>query len=99
KDAAPGDDALYFENKTALWTNKAGTNRSGPTANVMLDPSKNPKTIDFLMTRGSGNGQKQLGIYKLDGDKLVIALNGVGNETRPGKFTTSLTGGAARALD
>src|SRR5436305_6030115 len=99
KEHPPGDDALYFERKTVLWTNKAGTQRSGQTGMVKLDPSKSPKTIDYLITRGSSNGQKQLGIYKLEGDKLVIAVNGVGNEERPQKFTTALTAGAARALE
>src|SRR5215471_7906639 len=37
-------------------------------AKITLDPSKKPKTIDYEMTDGFTKGQKQLGIYELEGD-------------------------------
>ena len=36
----------------------------------LVDPTKNPATIDFLVTKGPDAGKTQLGIYKLDGSTL-----------------------------
>ena len=45
-------------------------------AEYKLDPSKNPKQIDVTVSEGPNDGPDQKGthpgIYKLDGDKLVI---------------------------
>lgn len=49
-----------------------------------LDPGKNPKTIDIADKRGDGIG---LGIYKLDGDTLTMALDKPQRD-RPKEFTT-----------
>src|SRR5262245_46997982 len=53
EDVGPGDEALYIEDGKILWTNKAGTDRSGQTANLKVDPNKDPKSMDCLITRGS----------------------------------------------
>jgi uncharacterized protein (TIGR03067 family) len=37
-------------------------------AKIKVDPSKNPKTIDYEMTEGVTKGKRQLGIYEIDGD-------------------------------
>jgi uncharacterized protein (TIGR03067 family) len=37
-------------------------------AKLSLDPTKNPKTIDYQMTEGVTKGKRQLGIYEIDGD-------------------------------
>jgi uncharacterized protein (TIGR03067 family) len=37
-----------------------------------LDASKSPGRIDFTIAEGMGKGEKMLGIYKFEGDKLVI---------------------------
>ena len=55
-----------------------------------------PELLDILRCPMDPKRQTPL---KLEGDKLVIAVNGVGNEERPQKFTTALTAGAARALE
>src|SRR5262245_8218194 len=56
-------------------------------AKIAIDPSKKPKTIDYEMTEGFTKGQKQLGIYELDGDTLKSCFGGAG-ATRPTDFTS-----------
>ncbi len=51
-----------------------------------MDASKTPKTIDFDIKKGHDQGKKQLGIYKLDGDKLTLVLTEPGSTTRPKSF-------------
>ena len=48
-------------------------------ATFTVDPSKTPKTIDYRMTDGFAKGQKQLGIYEINGDtfKACFAKPGV----------------------
>jgi uncharacterized protein (TIGR03067 family) len=48
-----------------------------------IDSSKTPKTIDFDIKTGNDKGKKQLGIYKLDGDKLTIVAASAGETERP----------------
>src|SRR5258707_15167623 len=43
-------------------------------AKVTLDPGKKPKAIDYEVTDGSLKGQKQLGIYELDGDTVKFCM-------------------------
>jgi uncharacterized protein (TIGR03067 family) len=56
-------------------------------AKVTLDPSKQPKTIDYEMTDGFTKGKKQLGIYELDGDTFKSCFGAPGAE-RPKDFTS-----------
>src|SRR5258708_28987528 len=51
-----------------------------------LDPSKNPKTIDYDVLEGEFRGQKQQGIYAIEGNtvKLCFASPGL---ARPIDFT------------
>ena len=37
-------------------------------AKFILDASKKPKTIDYQMLEGFTKGEKQLGIYEIEGD-------------------------------
>jgi uncharacterized protein (TIGR03067 family) len=57
------------------------------TGTVKLDPSKNPKTIDWMIASGDGKGQTALGIYTLDGDNLKFCWGQPGKD-RPAAFTT-----------
>ena len=50
------------------------------TAKITLDPSKNPKTIDYEMTGGFTKGSKQLGIYEVHGDTFKSAFGKPGGE-------------------
>jgi uncharacterized protein (TIGR03067 family) len=56
-------------------------------AKFTIDPSKNPKTIDYQMTEGFTKGKKQLGIYELDGDTFKSCFGKAGAE-RPKDFTS-----------
>jgi uncharacterized protein (TIGR03067 family) len=38
------------------------------------DPSKSPKTIDYVITAGANKGKSQLGIYEFEGDLLRICM-------------------------
>jgi uncharacterized protein (TIGR03067 family) len=47
---------------------------------------KSPKTIDFDIKKGDDAGKKQLGIYKIDADKLTIVAAKAGAVERPKSF-------------
>ena len=55
---------------------------------VELDSSTKPKAFDLLFTAGHARGHRNLGIYKLNGDKWTICLTTRGDE-RPRKFATA----------
>jgi uncharacterized protein (TIGR03067 family) len=54
-------------------------------AKITIDPSKKPKTIDYDMTEGFTKGQKQLGIYEVDGHTFKSCFGKPGAE-RPKDF-------------
>jgi uncharacterized protein (TIGR03067 family) len=56
-------------------------------AKFFLDPSKNPKTIDYDINDGPYAGQKMLGIYELEDDRLKFCLATPG-KARPAGFAT-----------
>jgi uncharacterized protein (TIGR03067 family) len=45
-----------------------------------LDATKNPPTIDLAVTEGKDKGKTQLGLVKMEGEKMTIALGGAGKE-------------------
>jgi len=51
-----------------------------------IDASKSPKTIDFDIKKGQDHGKKQLGIYKIEADKLTIVVAQAGSDERPKSF-------------
>jgi uncharacterized protein (TIGR03067 family) len=51
---------------------------------VLSDQS--PRAIDMVAERGPGAGKRQLGIYRLQGDILTIALSEPGARARPKSF-------------
>ena len=61
-------------------------------ASFSVDPSKQPKAIDYDVTGGPYAGKQQLGIYELsaDGVKFCFALPG---QPRPTEFTTKTDSG------
>jgi uncharacterized protein (TIGR03067 family) len=90
------DGGIIIQKQTIEWTNKAGTAKGGTTADITaFDPSK--KTMDIKITRGSDINKTKIGIYKFENDRLVLALSDFDQKERPGKFTSKLTAGAARA--
>jgi uncharacterized protein (TIGR03067 family) len=50
------------------------------------------KTLDLVIVEGTNKGKKQLGIYKLDGNKLTLCLAEEGAKVRPTKFGTTEDG-------
>jgi uncharacterized protein (TIGR03067 family) len=53
-----------------------------------IDPTKSPKTIDIEYLGGLFQGQKQFGIYKVDGDRMTVFSTPPGSkpEERPRAF-------------
>jgi len=56
-------------------------------AKITLDPSKTPKTIDYVMLDGFTKGKTQLGIYEVDGDTFKSCFAAPGAE-RPTDFVS-----------
>jgi uncharacterized protein (TIGR03067 family) len=56
-------------------------------AKVTIDPSKQPKTIDYQMTDGFTKGKKQLGIYEVEGETFKSCF-GKPDAERPSDFTS-----------
>lgn len=52
----------------------------------VTDVSKKPATIEYSILEGDDKGKKQMGIFKLDGDMLTIAVGKAGTEMRPKDF-------------
>ena len=50
-----------------------------------VDPSKNPKTIDYEITGGSAVGAKQFGIYEFNDDTCKLCVGKL-NGARPKNF-------------
>lgn len=74
-----------------------GGKQKGAAATIIkIDPSVTPKTIDLEWTSGQVKDQKQLGIYKLTGDKLEICWADFSEKKRPTKFTTTPGVGAGK---
>jgi uncharacterized protein (TIGR03067 family) len=61
---------------------------------ITLDPSKKPPQMDTEVTGGDGKGTKTIGIYELEGQKLMVCYAMVPG-TRPTLFTTKANSGHA----
>ena len=57
-----------------------------------IDPTKNPKEIDYLFNEGSNKGKTQKGIYKFDGDTYTDCCSEPGGE-RPTEFKSTKENG------
>jgi uncharacterized protein (TIGR03067 family) len=91
-----------MEQSTVQWVRRVSTGDettvyAGP--QVMLkarfksDPSKSPKTVDYVNTAGANKGKTQLGIYELKGDLLRVCMAAPGSE-RPTRFESVRGDGA-----
>jgi uncharacterized protein (TIGR03067 family) len=56
-----------------------------------LDPKHDPKHIDMFIPDGSGTPQLSKGIYKIEGDKLIICRGQAPGGDRPRNFISSAT--------
>jgi uncharacterized protein (TIGR03067 family) len=50
-----------------------------------FDPSKSPKTIDYINTAGANKGKSQQGIYEFEGNLLKVCVAAPGSP-RPAEF-------------
>jgi len=55
-------------------------------AKFTVDPTKKPKSIDYMMTEGPTKGKTQLGIYELEGDMVKFCFAAPGKD-RPTEFS------------
>ncbi len=68
----------------------------GYEATITVDPKKSPKTIENLHETGPQKGQKQYGVYKLEGNKWTVCMTPPGAPTNgfPDDFKTAGTSNA-----
>ena len=52
---------------------------------IELDPSRDPRSIDVIPDGGKDRGERVLGIYKLEDDRLTICMAAPG-QPRPKEF-------------
>jgi uncharacterized protein (TIGR03067 family) len=69
------------------YTNTIGT-EVAEEGGYTIDASKTPKTIDFDIKKGPDAGKKQLGLYKIEGDKFTIVASPAGSAERPKSLDT-----------
>jgi uncharacterized protein (TIGR03067 family) len=89
-DGQPIPDEIRKQMKRVCKGDKATTTMGAQVilrATITLDPSKQPKTINYQMTAGFTKGKTQLGIYELDGDTFRSCFSAPG-DARPTDFTT-----------
>lgn len=55
---------------------------------LKLHAGKNPREVDMVFMEPGGGEKVNKGIYKLEGDKLVICRGLNANQERPGQFAT-----------
>jgi uncharacterized protein (TIGR03067 family) len=90
RDGLPFPDELRKSFKRSAKGDEATVTMGGQLftkAKFTLDPAKKPKAIDYSVTGGNYTGQRQLGVYELDGDTLKLCFSLPGKE-RPTDFTT-----------
>jgi uncharacterized protein (TIGR03067 family) len=89
-DGQPMPDTMLKQMKRVCKGDEATTTMAGRVfikAKVTLDPSKQPKAIDYEMTDGFTKGKKQMGIYEVAGDRFKACFSKPGAE-RPTDFTS-----------
>ena len=72
-----------FGDKT--YTNTVGDDAMESGDYSVIDTEK-PSTIDFDIKSGPDQGKKQLGIFKVDDNKLTIVVAAPDSKRRPGSF-------------
>jgi uncharacterized protein (TIGR03067 family) len=63
-----------------------------------FDDDKSPKTIDFDIKKGQNEGKKQVGIFKIEHDKITIVLAEPDATDRPTSFEVKEGSNAIEAV-
>jgi uncharacterized protein (TIGR03067 family) len=93
KDKAPPDEVVkslgvnITGDLMKLTMKKDGKEEQVMSFKLKLDPSKNPKQIDFLHEEGPTKGKSDLGIYKIEGNTVTFCNEDAG-KPRPTAFAT-----------
>lgn len=89
KDAVP--DFLFIVGADGTSIGRMG--KSEYQANISVDPTKDPKTIENAHETGAQKGKKQFGVYKLEGNKWTVCMTvpGAAEKDRPQNFDTKGT--------
>jgi|SRR5271166_3932779 len=77
------DFKCNFEDKTY---NNVVNGEVAEEGEYTFDDTKSPKTIDFDIKKGQDEGKKQVGIFKIEGDKVTMVLGEPGSTERPTSF-------------
>jgi uncharacterized protein (TIGR03067 family) len=77
------DFKCTFEEKTYTDTINGEVGQEGE---YKFDDSKSPKTIDFDIKKGHNEGKKQVGIYKIEDEKLTLVMAEPDATDRPTSF-------------
>ena len=59
-----------------------------------IDPTRDPKTLDIVITKGNDKGKIYLVIYKFEGGKMIQCME-LSNKSRPKEFTGKAGSGCA----
>jgi uncharacterized protein (TIGR03067 family) len=87
-DGQPASEQIIRSIKRIVHDNHVVWERDGKRfagTTIELDPAAEPKTIDVIPDGGRNRGERVLGIYKLDGDRLTICMAAPGRP-RPKEF-------------
>jgi uncharacterized protein (TIGR03067 family) len=87
-DGRPAPEEVVRSIKRIVNDNHVVWKRDGKSfagTTVQLDPVAEPKAIDVIPDGGRNRGERVLGIYKLDGDRLTICMAAPG-QPRPKEF-------------
>jgi uncharacterized protein (TIGR03067 family) len=83
----PGSPVMIEEDLIQFYW---GGNQVGIEGRITVNPTKDPKEIDLVITSGDP-GKRRYGIYRLKGNNLEIAFGQIDVEKRPTKFTVNRT--------
>jgi uncharacterized protein (TIGR03067 family) len=77
---------VRVQNRADTWIVQVEGKEAGRGTST-IDPTENPKTIDFTPTEGSHKGKLFLGIYALEGDSRKLCFAQPGKD-RPTEFAS-----------
>lgn len=88
KDRVPEAVLVFGKEGGFRW----GTSATDAGKIVRIDPTKNPKEIDYEFGDGTRKGVVQKGLYKFEGDKFIDCCSKPGGD-RPAEFKSTAENG------